>query len=148
MTTDSELTKERVWGLYPWHGRSEAERRLVHPDDLERLSLLWPYCKVLQRLGEAAEQGFIVLRYGESTFRVRPELFQPVDPPAFGFGGEVRLRKDHARTGVIVAIHWHYKQARPFFLIRCGQRRAAGRYWAEELLPRVELPLELQPSRG
>src|SRR5215217_7693815 len=123
MAADSGQMNERVWGLYPWHGQSEAERALVHPEDFERLKLLWPYCKVLERLGEDSEGGFIVLRYGQSTFRVRPELFQPVSPPAFDIGGEVCLRKDAERTGVIVAIYWHYKQARPFFLIRLGTKR-------------------------
>jgi|GEM_PF-1066300 len=135
MAADSGQMNERRWGLYPWHGQSESERGLVHPEDFERLKLLWPYCKVLERLGEAAEQGFIVLRYGESTFRVRPELFQPVPPPAFDIGSEVRLRKDPERTGVIVAIYWHYKQAQPFFLIRLGVKRSLNRYRAEELLP-------------
>lgn len=134
---------ERVWGLYPWHGQSEAERRLVHPEDFERLKFLWPYCKVLERLGAATQQGFILLRYAESVFRVRPELFQPVSAPAFDFGGQVRLRKDAGRTGVIAAIHWHYKQARPFFLLRLGTRRSLKRYFAEELLPR-SAPLFLQ----
>lgn len=132
--------KEHVWGLYPWHGQSESERRLVHPEDLERLKILWPYCKVLERLGEAAERGFILLRYAESTFRVRPDLFQPVPPPAFDFGGEVRLRKDPERTGVIDAIYWHYQQAQPFFLLRLGKKRSLNRYQAEELLPRAAFP--------
>jgi hypothetical protein len=136
MAADSGQMSERVWGLFPWHGQSESERALVHPEDFERLKLLWPYCKVLERLGDAAEPGFIVLRHGESTFRVRPDLFQPVSPPVFDFGSEVCLRKDPARTGVIVAIYWHYKQARPFFLIRFGTKRTLKRYFAEELLPR------------
>jgi hypothetical protein len=140
MSTDSGQMSERVWGLYPWHGQSESERALVHSEDLERLILLWPYCKVLERLGEAEERGFIVLRYGESTFRVRPDLFQPIPPPAFDFGAEVRLRKDPKRTGVIIAIYWHYKQARPFFIIRFGMKRSLNRYQAEELLPRSALP--------
>ncbi|PTL77712.1 hypothetical protein [Vitiosangium sp. GDMCC 1.1324] len=146
MVTDSEQVREREWGLYPWHGQSEAERRLVHPEDLERLKFLWPYCKVLERLGYAEEPGFIVLRYGESTFRVRPDLFQPVSPPAFDFGEEVRLRKDPERLGVIVAIHWHYEQGRPYFLIRCDRRRTSKRYQAEELLPRSHIPSELLSS--
>lgn len=136
MAADSGQMRERVWGLYPWHGQSESERALVHPEDFERLKLLWPYCKVLERLGEAAEPGFIVLRHGESTFRVRPDLFQPVAPPAFDFGEPVCLRKDSERTGVIVAIYWHYKQARPFFLIRLGTKRSLKRYFAEELVSR------------
>ena len=142
MFTHAVPMNERVWGLYPWHGQSEAERQLVHPQDLERLKALWPYCKVLERLGEATERGFILLRYAESVFRVRPELFQPVSTPAFDFGGEVRLRKDAERTGVIVAIYWHYKQARPFFLLRLGMKRSLKRYFAEELLP-LSAPLSL-----
>lgn len=142
MISDSEQVREHEWGLYPWHGQSEAERRLVHPGDLEHLRLLWPYCKVFERLGYASEPGFIVLRYGESTFRVRPDLFQPVSPPSFCFGEQVRLRKDPERVGVIVAIHWHYGQGRPYFLLRCERRPTAKRYMAEELLPRSYVPPE------
>jgi hypothetical protein len=142
MATDSEQARDRVWGLYPWHGQSEVERELVHPEDLERLKFFWPYCRVLERLGDAAERGFIVLRYSLDTFRVQPDLFQPVTPPAFDFGDEVCLRKDPSRTGVIVDIYWHYQQGRPFFFIRSGRRRISKRYQAEELLPRPHVSAE------
>lgn len=142
MATDSEQARERVWGLYPWHGQSELERQLVHPEDRERLKCLWPYCRVLERLGDAAEPGFILLRYGPDTFRVDPHLFQPVPPPAFDFGDEVCLRKDPARTGVIVDIYWHYQQGRPFFFIRSGRRRISKRYQAGELIPLAHVASE------
>jgi hypothetical protein len=147
MATDSGQARERVWGLYPWHGQSDAERQLVHPADLERLKFLWPYCRVLERLGDVSARGFIVLRYGADTFRVRPDLFQPVPPPAFDFGDEVCLRKDPSRTGVILDIYWHYQQGQPFFFIRSGRRRISKRYLVGELLPRSHVSPEL-PALG
>jgi len=72
--SNSNETTAGTWGLYPWFEEHGAE--LVHSDDIDEFRKLSPYGKVFLRTGE--DNGFIRLAYGDRTFHVKPDLFQPV----------------------------------------------------------------------
>jgi hypothetical protein len=120
-----------VWGLFPWfeeHGREE-----IHPDDYDAVKALWPYCKVLQCVGN--EDDYLRLRYGDLIVRVKPSLFSPVQSPAHDFGDPIRVIKSGEITsGNICGIFWHFKEGRPMYLIAVAGKRLKKRYWDEDFI--------------
>ena len=121
------------WGLYPWF--SEGGLWLVHGDDVERFEALSPYSKVFKCTGK--RDGYLILRYGIEDYRVRPDLFEPVPAPAFGFEEWVTMkasgRNRAPHIGTIREIHWDYKKRCPYYLLRIGGRELPKRYWTEDL---------------
>lgn len=118
-----------TWGLYPWFVDDGVD--CVHPEDLEEFLSLMAYGKVFRVAG--VERDMITLEYGTDRFRVKPHLFTPVDRPAKSFGEEVTVTTGgKTRRGRIVGINWHYKKARPFFILQFGARRSSRQYWPEE----------------
>lgn len=121
--------KGTTWGLYPWFAEHGTE--LVHPDDVEAWIALQPYGLVFERIGEAGE--FIKLAYGGQVFRVKPDLFRPVQPPLKRIGDVVRVELSGALTeAVVVEIKWHFKRGEPFFLVEKKGKRSKKRYWASD----------------
>ena len=115
------------WGLFPRFDEHGAQH--VHPDDLDALRELNPYCKLF--FCEARED-FLVLRYQDESYRVTVELFEPVRAPAFTFNERVVVVKC-GEAAVVNGIMWHYKRSEPmFFLIKDGKLRSR-RYWTDEL---------------
>jgi hypothetical protein len=120
------------WGLYPWF--EEHGEEFVHPADVANFRQLSPYGKVFQRI--SADEPYIILRYGDRHFRVKPDLFQSVPAPSFGFGQQVSL-KSGGKTiqGKISDIQWHHKDTKPFFHVSLECRPLKKRYWADDLRP-------------
>jgi hypothetical protein len=116
------------WGLYPWFPEDGADK--VHPQDLDALRSLGPYCRVFEVA--AGESPYVVLIYGIQRFRVVPDLVQEVEPPQLRIGDEVLLSSGAHAT--VRDIRWHHKRAEPFFLVDVGGRTTSKRYWANDLV--------------
>lgn len=129
MSNTNELI-EGAWGLYPWFEEHGAQ--LVHSEDLDAFRKLSPYGKVFLRTGEVDE--FIELCYGESKFRVKPELFQPVPPVSFPIGTRVAVRGKNG-DAVVDSIQWHHRDAKPICHVRRDGKLDSRRYSAEDLTP-------------
>lgn len=115
------------WGLYPWF--EERGANLVHPDDLDDFRKLMPYGKVFFC---QSKNEFLVLRYQNSHYRVRPQLFSEVPAPEFTFGQLVHVRET-GDPAQIDEIHWHHQRAKPIFFVTFGGRRNKKRFWADDL---------------
>jgi hypothetical protein len=103
----------------------------VHPDDLAAFRSLMPNGKVFEL---ETEGNFLVLRYRDSRYRVKPDLFKPVDTPLYDFGQRVIVTAT-ADEAIVDEIHWHFQRREAmFFLVQRG-RRLTKRFWAEDLLP-------------
>jgi hypothetical protein len=122
---------DAVWGLYPWFAEDGAD--LIHPDDREAFRALGPYGRVFQKVGD--DDGYMRLRYGERTYRVRPSLFQSVTVPAFDFGQKVRLNRRPDEVGAVQDIMWHHKENRPMYFLNVNGKRVSTRRWEEDLAP-------------
>jgi hypothetical protein len=116
------------WGLYPWF--EEHGMALIHPDDLDDFRRLAPYGKVFLRAGE--EAGFTQLVHGSRTFRVKPDLFQPIPAITFPVGTRVRIR-DKNVDAVIDSIQWHHRDARPIYFVRRDGKVESRRYLESDL---------------
>lgn len=117
------------WALYPWFEEHGPE--LIHPQDFDAFRQLFPYGRVFAVLGQQDE--FTRIAYGKQVFRVKPSLLQPVPAPTFTAGQAVRIpgKGDEA---VVEEIYWHYKNKRPFFIVRYRGKLKSKRYWAEDLV--------------
>ena len=116
------------WTLYPWFEEHGAE--LIHPDDISRFRQLRPYGKVFAVVGE--EGNYIILQFGENSFRVMPDLMSAVSAPAFFFGQTVEI-SGKTTFGTVVEVCWHHGQQKPFFYLVIGGKRSGKRYWESDL---------------
>lgn len=127
MVIVKDTTKK--WGLYPWFEEHGVE--LVHPDDLAAFRSLMPNGKVFEL---ETEGNFLALRYRDRRYRVKPDLFNPVDPPLYDFGQRVIVTAT-GDEAIVDEIHWHFQRREAmFFLVQKG-RRLTKRFWAKDLLP-------------
>lgn len=119
-------------GIYPWspgHGT-----QLVHPDDLERFTKLFPRERVFQAVDE--RDGYLTLKYGTESFRVRPDLYRPVTGVAFRIGDLVEVSgAQPPKSGVIGEVNWHFKNREPIYYLSFNGKPSSRRYSPGELLP-------------
>lgn len=122
------MTSEPAWGLYPWfeeHGPS-----FVHHDDLDEFRRLSPYGKIFKLIGR--DGTFIIISYGNSSFRVLPDLFQKVPDIAFPIGSKVTIRNKKVEA-TVDSIQWHHGAAKPVYYLRRDGKLDSRRYSAEDL---------------
>ncbi len=131
------------YGLYPW--TPAFGYRYVHPASRSQFEDIEPLDKIFERLGDAPpdrDGEWLLLRYDDYTFKVRPELFSELHGPGrrlpFGFGDPVRERVGEAgqppRRGTIAGIFWDAAADRPSYTLWLGKRRHDRRYAVEELM--------------
>ena len=132
----------RTYGLYPW--TPDYGYRYVHAASRLHFEDVEPLGKVFELLGDAPpdrEDEWILIRYDDQTYKVRPELFSPLTAPSrrlpFGFGDPVRERNgpngQPPRRGIIADILWDTVRDRPRYRLWIGKRRGELTYEVEEL---------------
>jgi hypothetical protein len=118
------------WGLYPWFRESGPD--LIHPDDLPVVLAHSPYGMVCECV--RTEGPYLVLHFGPFEFRAKPDHFDPVPPPPFQVGQEVKtIAPRTPRTGKIRVIRWHFKRSEHLFFIEADGKALSNRYWASQL---------------
>lgn len=133
----------RTYGLYPW--TPAYGYRYVHPASRLHFEDAEPLGKVFEFLAEAPpddEGGWLLLRYDDQTYKVRPDLYSPLTGPSsrlpFGFGDPVRERTGPAgqppRRGIIADILWDTVRDRPRYTLWLGKRRGDKTYEVDELV--------------
>ncbi len=132
-----------TYGLYPW--TPDYGYRYVHPASRLLFEDVEPINKVFERLGDAPpdrDGEWLLLRYDDATFKVRPDLFSELGGRArhlpFGFGETVRERLGEAgqppRRGTIAGIFWNPTTDRPRYTLWLGKRRNDRVYDPDELV--------------
>lgn len=100
------LKTDPKYGHYPWW--PEDGDGWVHPEDVAAARALIPSGRIFRRDGSAG--GYLLMHYGEVTLRVRPTLWQEVEPEGFEIGDWVEVRSrglaNEPRTGTIAEIAW------------------------------------------
>jgi hypothetical protein len=118
------------WGLYLWFVEYEPE--LVHPDDLDQFRNFKPYGHVFHCIGK--DLSYLILQYGDSRFRVKPDLFRPVPPPRHIVGEVVSVARDNGIvTAVVCDVMWHFKKSKPYYHVAINGKRSGRQYWDEDL---------------
>lgn len=121
------------FGRYPWfpeHGYS-----YVHPAYRPEFESLEPHDKVFEKHEESED--WLMLRYQDQQFKVKPELFSSIQPLPFTFGDQVRAQGAApvfaAPPAEITDIIWDPKTNQPFFQIRQGRKKLNQFYRVDEL---------------
>ncbi|MGD9637039.1 MAG: hypothetical protein AB7G28_18010 [Pirellulales bacterium] len=94
------------YGYFPWW--PEAGAAAFHPDDVAAARTLIPSGRIFCRDGLTGEYG--IYRYGDATLRIKPVLWQEVEPEGLEIGDWVEVRPrglvNEPRTGVIAEMLW------------------------------------------
>jgi hypothetical protein len=117
------LKTDPKYGYFPWW--PEDGEGWIHPDDVAVARLLIPSGRIFRRNGR--DGALVVLHYGAVTLRVRPTLWQEVEPEGFEIGDwvEVLTRglKNEPRTGTIAEMLWDdHADAIRYQIVENGQR--------------------------
>jgi hypothetical protein len=119
-----------VPGLYPWF--REHGTHLIHPEDLDAVERLIPFWRVFFCEGEC--DGYLVLRYRDRVYRVRPDFFTPIGNLPFGFGETVLVHGSvPPKIGVTREIGWHFGRKAAYYNLSFGTRKSTRWYFPEEL---------------
>ena len=116
------------WGLCQWF--EEHGTAMVHSDDLDALRSFRPNGRVFNCIDE--DESFLVLRYGEVVFRVKPALFKAVPAPKWQIGETVEV-VDRGRMGQVAEIRWHFQRAEPMYFLSFDGKISKKRYWSQDL---------------
>lgn len=100
------LATDPKYGYFPWW--PEEGDDWFHPADVAAARSLIPSGRIFRRDGRAGP--YCLMHYGTTTLRVRPTLWQEVEPEGFAIGDWVEVRTrglvNEPRTGTIVEIFW------------------------------------------
>ncbi|MBC3540521.1 DUF6960 family protein [Rufibacter sediminis] len=124
--------KSLEFGLYSWlpgHGYAP-----IHPANRREFELLEPHNKVFEKIGEV--NGWLLLRYSDEEFKVRPDMFTPISWLPFTFGEWVRpVNQPTGPVAEITDIYWSVSDDAPFFGLRVGKQKLDGVYRQNQLQP-------------
>ena len=100
------LKTDPKYGCFPWW--PEEGEVAFHPEDVAAARAMIPSGRIFRRDGESGD--FQLFHYGEVTLRIRPVLWQEVEPEGFEIGDWVEVRTrgwaNEPRTGTIGEIEW------------------------------------------
>ncbi len=118
--------------MYPWFpGYGYAH---IHPANRREFEALEPHNKVFEKFDEI--NGWLLLRYGDEEFKVRPELFTNVEPLPFTFGEWVKpASQPNGPVAEITDIYWSPPEDAAYFALRQGKRKLDGVYRQDQLRP-------------
>ena len=127
------LKTDPKYGYFPWWPEDGDE--WVHPEDVSVARALVPSGRIFRRDGDRGD--FVVMHYGEIRLRVRPKLWQEVEPEGFEIGDWVEVlslgMQNEPRTGVIRDVMWDTDVRGIRYFIRENDVPIAEPYAAEEL---------------
>jgi hypothetical protein len=133
MSDLSPLKTDPKYGYYPWW--PEDGDAWIHPEDAAAARSLIPSERIFRRDGTTGP--FVVLHYGDVTLRVRPTLWQEVEPEGFEVGDWVEVLTrgltNEPRIGRIAQMLWdEHAEAIRYQLVENGQP-IATRYARNDL---------------
>lgn len=112
-----------TWGLYQCFQGTDDD--MIDVNDREKFFSLRPNGKVFYCVSMEGDK--MVLKYGESEFRVKPELYRVVKEPQYKLGDEVEIIEKKL-TGRVIAVNWHIKDNAPFYFVKTEGKKSSKRY--------------------
>src|SRR3990172_5152854 len=116
------LKTDPKYGYYPWWPAEGND--WIHPEDVAAVRAMIPSGRIFRREGTAGE--LVLMHYGVVTLRVRPTLWQEVEPEGFEIGDWVEVRTrglaNEPRTGTIAEMLWdEHTEAIRYQIVENGQ---------------------------
>jgi hypothetical protein len=117
------LKTDPKYGYFPWW--PEEGDHWIQPADVATARAMIPSGRIFRRDGRDGE--YVRMHYGEVTLRVRPTLWQEVEPEGFEIGDWVEVLSrglvNEPRTGTIAEIAWDdHAGAIRYQIVENGQR--------------------------
>ncbi|KNY25872.1 DUF6960 family protein [Pseudobacteroides cellulosolvens] len=100
-----------TWGVYPWF--YEDGEDLIHPLDLCRFKERFLYSGGKVFFCKDIVEKYLVLKYKDELFRVKPDLYNRVKMPTFDYGDYLKLKDRPEAICVVNDIVWHFKEDAP-----------------------------------
>lgn len=122
------------WGGAPLHIILQYnEKEKIHPNDWNALES-YPYL-YSKHLCVGIDNEYIIIQFGESQLRIKPELFQLSTEPKFKPLEKVKFynSKGTLEFGIIKGIHWHNKEQKMFYDVEVNGKIKGRRYFDEDL---------------
>ena len=117
-------------GLYRW---SELyNENYIHIQDLEKIREFHSNGKVFQCIDENID--YITLKYGNDTFRVKPELYSMINEKLLPIGSIVKLKKYPDMNAIIIDNRWHGDKEEPMYFITLNGKKKTKRYFLEDFI--------------
>jgi len=116
-----------VCNWFPEHGE-----HLVLDSDRAAFAALIPAGMLFRRVG--SEGDWITIKYGDNIYRVNPSVLKTVSAPAFEVGQNVVAKGKEAK---IIYLGWHFKDARPIYLVEFDGKRSSRRYSEQEISAQI-----------
>ncbi|RNI32566.1 hypothetical protein EFA69_04405 [Rufibacter immobilis] len=122
--------KSLEFGLYSWFpGYGYAH---IHPANRREFEQLEPHNKVFEKVSEI--NGWLLLRYADEEFKVRPDLFTAISWLPFTFGEWVKpANQPSGPVAEITDIFWNVSEDAPLFGLRVGKQKLDGVYRLAQL---------------
>jgi len=114
------------WGRCPWSYEFEKEK--IYPEDLEKFKPISGPFAVFECIGTCGE--YIIIKSGDNTFRVKPEIFRELTEPKYKIGDTVKIKDMYA---TILFIEWHNEKTEHYYYITVNGKRKSRRYFESEL---------------
>ena len=121
------------FGLYPWfpgHGYT-----FIHPANRRDFEDLQPAGKVFELLEIA--NGWLLLRYQDRHYKVRPELFIEVDRPPLRYGDWVKVLSMPELPNAPAEVNdvlWNEREGRAYYALVQRKRKIPGIFSREDLV--------------
>ena len=112
-----------TWGVYQWF--SEYGEDLIHPQDLDRFKERFLYSASNVFYCRDFFEKYIVLKYKDELFRVKPDLYKRVKMPTFDYCDYLKLKDRPGSVCQVSDIIWHFKEDAPKYkLIVDGKKKS------------------------
>ncbi len=121
------------FGLYPWF--PENGYTYIHPANRRDFEDIQPAGKVFELLETA--NGWLLLRYQDRQYKVRPELFTEIDQPPLRYGDWVRVQNMPDLPDLPAEINdvfWNEREGRAYFALVQRKRKIPGIFSSAQLV--------------
>jgi hypothetical protein len=121
------------FGLYPWF--PEHGLTFIHPANRRDFEDIQPGNKVFELL-EAAN-GWLLLRYQDRQYKVKPDLFTEIDQPPLRYGDWVKVLNMPELPNLPAEVNdvvWNEREGRAYFALVQRKRKIPGIFSERDLL--------------
>ena len=116
----------KKWGRCPWSYQLSKDK--IHPEDLEKFSTLHGSFVVYEYI--ETDGDYIIIKWGNYTFRVKPDIFKEVKEPKYKIGDTVKIK---GMDAIICLNEWHDEKKEHYYFVTINGKRKSRRYFESEL---------------
>ena len=102
----------------------------VSEDVRDKFWSIHPTQKVFECIDH--EEKYIIIKYGENTFKCENIFFKCVPEPIYKIGDKVLINYSE-EIGEVREIYWHGNRKAPYYLLTVNNKKKSRRFFDDEL---------------